>query len=53
MESYFFEAIKKGEVIRGGGGLFEGGELLFRVGYFAKKLTFSIQVGISHDDDGN
>ncbi len=26
------------------------GELLFRVGCFAKKFTFSIQVDISHDD---
>ncbi len=28
-----------------------GGELIFRVGNFAKKLTFSVQVGNSHDDE--
>ncbi len=47
----FFEVLKKGELFEGGGELFEGGELLFRVCNFAKKFTFSVQVGISHDDE--
>ncbi len=44
--SYFFEVVKKG------GGSYSGdGELLFRVGNFAEKFMFSIEIGISHDDE--
>ncbi len=48
--SYFFEVVKKGGVIRGGS--YSGdGELLFRVSNFAEKFMFSIEIGISHDDE--
>ncbi len=47
--SYFFEVVEKGRVIRGGS-YSRDGELLFRAGYFAKRFTFSIQMGISYDD---
>ncbi len=35
----------------GGGGYSGVGELLFRVGNFAEKYVFSIEIGISHDDE--
>ncbi len=52
MGSYFFEVVKKGGVIRGGEGSYSGdGELLFRVGDFAEKFMFSVQIRISHDNE--
>ncbi len=44
MGSYFFEVVKKGEVIRGGGrAVIRGmGSYYFRVGNFVKKFTFFI-----------
>ncbi len=49
-QTTFFEVVKKGGVIRGGS--YSGdGELFFRVCNFAEKFMFSIQIGISHDDE--
>ncbi len=49
--SYFFEVGKKGGGVIRGGSYSGDGELLFRVGNFAEKFMFSIEIGISHDDE--